>query len=147
MQLITCRIPFCYRYRCSHAHTSGHECVTAVTSPAIALGHKALHCSVQEAPASWGRKAAGAATQWDPAKASWFCSLHRHFQRLTMSVVNRWNESKGTDRGSHVRLKLLATGFTEAAIQVVWIKLTSVTQFSGCKKPYFLIQIGRGSAI
>lgn len=33
--IITCCFPFCYRYRCSHVHASGHECVTAVTSPAI----------------------------------------------------------------------------------------------------------------
>lgn len=70
-------------------HTSGHECVAAVASPAIALGQKALHCSMQQSAAPWEWKEAEAAMQWDPAKATWFGNAHHHFQDLILSVVNR----------------------------------------------------------
>jgi len=62
--------------------------VTAVASPAVGLGQKALHRSVEDSVASWEGKVAGAAMQRDPAKETRFCNAQHHFQCLTANVVN-----------------------------------------------------------
>lgn len=75
------------------------------------------------------------------SKSNLVCNVPVH-QKCSKWI--KWKPENS--QGSHVCLQSLATRFAKEAMQVIWVKLLSITHFSGCKEVYYLIQKWRESA-